>query len=122
MMKSLLEIQLSVYQAEAPSLVMLGTMTILTEQINGEHRTVNLNQAIETLGFYWPRLFPYGILRPMEINMVEQLIADKTVRQLPFSDDTISKCITVIEQSVAYQATLMPGAARYDSTRNRKVW
>lgn len=82
---------------------------------NGEYRSVTLNQAIETVVQYWPHLFPHGILRPMASDILEQLMADKLARQLPLTDTLLKQCVSVILATVAYQATLMPGALRYDS-------
>lgn len=80
---------------------------------NGEFRSVPLNEAIETLGQYWPQLFPHGILRPMASDILAQFRDEIQARQLHLSDKKLRQCVTVILQSVAYQSTVMPGALCY---------
>ncbi|QXB04818.1 ProQ/FINO family protein [Providencia rettgeri] len=80
----------------------------------GEQRDVTLQEAIETLNTYWPHLFPFGILRPMALDITEQLLANKQRRKLTLTPKRLTRCVSVILNSVAYQATLMPAALRYD--------
>nr|WP_306823614.1 ProQ/FINO family protein [Providencia rettgeri] len=84
--------------------------------INGEHRTIDEHTAIQTLTQHWPALFPHGILRPLSVNIDEQLKADNHSRHLPLSEQELHQHLSLILHSVAYQATLMPGALRYTHT------
>lgn len=112
-MKSPLESSLYPQSDSAQLTVCAKTLTLLSMCL-GEYRHIPLRNAIETLAHYWPALFPYGILRPMALDITAQLLADKQARKLTLTNRRLTRCVSVILSSVAYRATLMPGAPRYN--------